>query len=1714
MNTRRIFIALLLSALLSSSVHAQTFTWIECEKPASANFPFEAQGSGEPTLLSEGKWLHKALSKEELPQQMPAEGFVLRYDVRVPEAGTYQVWARVGFEWVRPPIEWRIGDGAWTRVWTETRTTSLMRLALWSEAAWIPLGQATLPAGATTLQLRYREPGSDGRMIIALDCLALTKGKFVPEGKLKPGESYNREEDRAAAAHVFKVPQQNNTRVELSLNGQWQVARYDDPDMDAAPYEPVKSLPSPDEYPLRWMSAHVPLADERPELVFGHRRLYRARVDVPVTLRRRSFILHFSGTNWIVSVFVNGQFIGAHKGVLVPWDIDITRGIKAGQVNEIIVAVKGVAYARDAKAQNTTLEKSRNLPGESLQWSRWVAPIYPSTKGEGDGTKSGIVNPVTLIVAGSAYVSDVFVRPSVAKKRLDADVTVTNTTDVPLPLTLRCEAVHDRTKQVEHSFPPVEATVGAGASKTVTVGGEWANPKLWFPVDDPDLYTLRTTVVESGQTLDVHNQLFGFREITMDGIHVRINGIIRNFWNWVGVSGDPATPEEWLKRFRAEGNRFYRIAHDAETRKWLPCREAQLEFYDRSGVPGRLSTCVDGMFITYDLRNPLVWENFDEHVQQVARAYRNHPSVIVYSIENELLYINAQNIGHNMDEVEQKVFDIVQRAKAVDSTRPYMVDGGGALKGNRLEIDCPHYPEPPTDYYPDNAFTLAKIADHSSRWIWDRQRPMISGESFFYAGKLEDQAWIGGDSVFRGRDFANLGASKYTRLLVEGYRWQGVAGICPWVALERIPGAEKSFSDLAAFTRKRAHRFYAGRENSVLVKVFNDTFSANPVTFEWAITLDGKKVAGGAAQLSIEPGTGVEQTLRFTLPPAAKRQDGELLLRVSQNGVVGFEDDKPVTALTPVRLPIEAKSNSRSPSRLVGIEGRNSPNKFGTSVLVFDRSGKIEPTLRGWGFATIKVSALSELKGRSGLLLVGPDTLTAEEAYSTDILAFATRGGRAVVLEQEVPLAGVAMPAPVRSTPRFGGYAFAQALGTPIFANLKQGDFEDWAGNHPTYKRAYLKPTNGARSLMECGDGLNFSAMIEAPAGNGVIVAVQMRVGASLGIEPAADHLLANLLTYYSNYTPSKGVTAVLSPDGGKGFLALLPKAIAETGVHTENVSSLAQALTPGKYRVAVVPATAANLQALLQAQAQLTRFTDAGGWVMLWGLEPHGLATFNRLVGWNHQIRPFRLERLTLEKPEHPLCATLGNRDVTMYSPREIMHGDYWLSEHVMSDVVGSADAAPFCKMPEGPDDPFEFKPTFDDHDPYNYVNGMFNSDSWRYIRQIWIPQNGAQPLTFGFRQPATIRQINVWNNLNYWTIKDMDIIFDGDDAHPLRVVLPPHGGINEIKVEPPRRVEKSITLQIRSWRGDPIIRDGRELRLVGIDNAQFIQQLPAEYFQKVQVLDNVGGLVAYLRGKGGILLNQLRLMDNEPNPQNAGKKIRLVATLLQNMGASARSSAVVVPGVNADFTPIDITKYANRHIKPRDGQAGWFGDRNRDLGHLTVGQQFLADVLYHVSDYVNAPVPQAIMLGGPAPQTEVKGIAINRKADALYFLHAANVTQPVRDNERRRRDFKLPELLQYVVHYADGSTVEVPVLLEENVDHWLQPTPRPLPNARIAWSIPFPNSPSDAPRPMLYSMTWNNPKPEVAIVSVDVVRGKDGHRAAVAVLAVTVGRRMGATE
>ena len=109
----------------------------------------------------------------------------------------------------------------------------------------------------------------------------------------------------------------------------------------------------------------------------------------------------------------------------------------------------------------------------------------------------------------------------------------------------------------------------------------------------------------------------------------------------------------------------------------------------------------------------------------------------------------------------------------------------------------------------------------------------------------------------------------------------------------------------------------------------------------------------------------------------------------------------------------------------------------------------------------------------------------------------------------------------------------------------------------------------------------------------------------------------------------------------------------------------------------------------------------------------------------------------------------------------------------------------------------------------------------------------------------------------------------------------------------------------------------------MVGCDNIWLFARRPADFRQRVQPLLNIGGLVEYPRGKGGILLCNLLFKDNEELPVNGIKKRSVLASLLRNLGAPFGGGRPIIAGASLAYAPVALDKHANQFRTEPAGSA-----------------------------------------------------------------------------------------------------------------------------------------------------------------------------------------------
>jgi beta-galactosidase len=686
-------------------------------------------------------------------------------------------------------------------------------------------------------------------------------------------------------------------------------------------------------------------------------------------------------------------------------------------------------------------------------------------------------------------------------------------------------------------------------------------------------------------------------------------------------------------------------------------------------------------------------------------------------------------------------------------------------------------------------------------------------------------------------------------------------------------------------------------------------------------------------------------------------------------------------------------------------------------------------------------------------------------------MSLAASGARVIVLEQPTPLHRLATPTDLEPTLHVGRIAFAENLDHPVLAGLDQPDFFCWSGDHVCYRNVYKKASTGAKSLVQCDMELSCSAVAECPVNEGLLLLCQLVVGEKLDSDPVAQRLFDNLLNYAADYKVVRKSTAVAMDENSPPA-----KMLARSGLKHDKAGDVLSAVSDGQHEIVVAAASPANLRALAGGSEKLKAFTDRGGWLVLWGLTPEGLADFNKIVGVNHLLRPFEMERVTLPAVRDPVMSGLTMRDVVMESGEKIMShiGDKFLANDIFTCVVDFDDIAPFCDIP-GPEhwNQAGAKPGYD-HWPRNMVNGFVTADSWKYVFSILIGKGEPTKWTMKLPREEEILEFSIALNTIYHKVTKINLLFD-DDPKPVTLVTRPINDRQDFPIAP--RKARAITIELAEWE-----KSGAQ-EVIGVDNLWIRVKRPADFAQKVRPLLNIGALVKYPVGKGGVILNQLQIMPTETVPINAQKKQTIVSTILRNLGATFAGGRTLATG-DLKLTPVPFEDQCNQYLT-RD--RGWF-DPQRDLGHLPAGEQKLAGVTFVLRDFRTSPVPSCIMIAGPGVKgtmpKEFRGLKVGRKADALFFLHAFKRTGDWRPS---KKDDAPPVVFKYVVHYSDGKSADVPVLYGDGADHWISKDPKGLKSAAVAWAGRFPGDDS-GDQAVVYSMPWTNPRPDVEITTIDL--------------------------
>jgi hypothetical protein len=345
----------------------------------------------------------------------------------------------------------------------------------------------------------------------------------------------------------------------------------------------------------------------------------------------------------------------------------------------------------------------------------------------------------------------------------------------------------------------MESTLTVGAGRTVVfdqTSKPVANPKLWSP-QTPNLYTVKTTVLDAGRPVDDFTSPLGFRSIKftadkgffLNGGHYYFKGanVHQDHAGW----GDAVTNAGFkrdVKMMKDAGFDFIRGSHYPHDPAFsAACDRLGMLFWSENAFWGTGGFRGDGFWScsAYPLKaedeKPFE-ESVKQQLREMIRIHRNHPSVIVWSMCNEPFFSD----GRVMPKVRDFLKDLVALTHELDPTRPAAI--GGCQRG---EIDklgdiagyngdgarLPEYVNPGvasvvSEY---GSVMAERPGNYDPGWGdlpgtpgADRNKP----DSWRLPWRSGEAVWCGFDhGSIAGRRFGGMGIVDYFRLPKRAWYW-------------------------------------------------------------------------------------------------------------------------------------------------------------------------------------------------------------------------------------------------------------------------------------------------------------------------------------------------------------------------------------------------------------------------------------------------------------------------------------------------------------------------------------------------------------------------------------------------------------------------------------------------------------------------------------------------------------------------------------------------------------------------------------------------------------------------------------------------------------------------------------------------------------------------------------------------------------------------------
>jgi len=355
---------------------------------------------------------------------------------------------------------------------------------------------------------------------------------------------------------------------------------------------------------------------------------YRKQLFIDKSQEGRRAVIYFEGANQEVRFYLNGQFVGEHKGGYTRFCFDITPHLRYGQENLFAIYVNNVY--------------NPNIPPLSADFT-FFGGIYRDVYLQ-------FMNPVHIATNDYAS-SGVYIRtPEVSNSAASVEITTLLTNDMPQPTEIRVENIICDADGKEVKKTQAEVKLAAGETKTdISKKIKIDSPRLW-DIDDPYRYMVYTRILDKrkGTLLDEVVNPLGLRWFKFDsekgfflnGKGRKLIGTARHqdYFQKGNALRDELHVQDVLLLKEMGGN-YLRVSH-------YPQDPVIMEMCDKLGIV----TSVEIPVVNAVTETEEFLHNSVEMAKEMVRQDFNRPSVMIWGYMNEIFLRRPYTEGKQLED--------------------------------------------------------------------------------------------------------------------------------------------------------------------------------------------------------------------------------------------------------------------------------------------------------------------------------------------------------------------------------------------------------------------------------------------------------------------------------------------------------------------------------------------------------------------------------------------------------------------------------------------------------------------------------------------------------------------------------------------------------------------------------------------------------------------------------------------------------------------------------------------------------------------------------------------------------------------------------------------------------------------------------------------------------------------------------------------------------